>query len=127
VDGPAASVRETLQQPAARLPWGHHMVLLDKLSEPDARLWTRSDAAEHGSARKVLEAQMASDLRARHGAALTTSSARCRRQTPSLSATPSIQGPVQLRVPEPLRGRQGADLEQALLNDVQNFLMVGTR
>src|ERR1039458_137792 len=69
---PAESVREMLQQPAARLPWGHHMVLLDKLSEPDARLWYASYAAEHGCSRKVLEAQIASDLRARHGAALTT-------------------------------------------------------
>jgi hypothetical protein len=30
---PAQSASEMLQQPAAKLPWGHHMVLLDKVAD----------------------------------------------------------------------------------------------
>jgi hypothetical protein len=43
----------------------HHMVLLDKVGDSDARSWHALAAVEH----KVLEAQIASDLRGRHGAA----------------------------------------------------------
>jgi predicted nuclease of restriction endonuclease-like (RecB) superfamily len=69
---PGESADEMLQQPAAKLPWGHHMVLLDKVTDPDARRWYAGYAAEHGCSRKVLEAQIASDLRGRQGTALTT-------------------------------------------------------
>jgi predicted nuclease of restriction endonuclease-like (RecB) superfamily len=32
---PAQSASEVLQQPAAKLPWGHHMVLLDRVADTD--------------------------------------------------------------------------------------------
>jgi hypothetical protein len=30
---------EMLQQPAATLPWGHHMILLDKIKDVAERTW----------------------------------------------------------------------------------------
>jgi len=36
------------QQPAARLPWGHVMVLLDKVTDPEALQWCAAQAVEHG-------------------------------------------------------------------------------
>ncbi len=39
---------EMLQQPAAKLPWGHNMVLLDKLKDADGRAWYASMAVENG-------------------------------------------------------------------------------
>ncbi len=42
------------QQPAAQLPWGHIMVLLDKVTEPEARQWYAAQAVEHGWSRAVL-------------------------------------------------------------------------
>ena len=63
---------EMLQQPAARLPWGHHMVLLDKVKDADDRAWYVSKSVENGWSRKVLEAQIASDLRGRQGSAITS-------------------------------------------------------
>ena len=119
---PAESVREMLQQPAARLPWGHHMVLLDKLSELDARLWYASYAAEHGCSRKVLEAQIASDLRARHGAALTTFD-RALPPPDSELVRDALKDPYNFEFLSLSADAKERDLEQALLNDVQNFLM----
>ena len=119
---PAGSVREMLQQPAARLPWGHHMVLLDKLSEPDARLWYASYAAEHGCSRKVLEAQIASDLRARHGAALTTFD-RALPPPDSELVRDALKDPYNFEFLSLSADAKERDLEQALLNDVQSFLM----
>ncbi len=37
------------QQPAAQLPWGYIMVLLDKVTEPEARQWYAAQTVEHGS------------------------------------------------------------------------------
>jgi predicted nuclease of restriction endonuclease-like (RecB) superfamily len=119
---PAESVREMLQQPAARLPWGHHIVLFDKLSEPDARYWYASYAAEHGCSRKVLEAQIASDLRARHGAALTTFE-RALPPPDSELVRDALKDPYNFEFLSLSADAKERDLEQALRNDVQSFLM----
>jgi predicted nuclease of restriction endonuclease-like (RecB) superfamily len=119
---PAASVGEMLQQPAARLPWGHHMVLLDKLSDDDARLWYAAYAAEHGCSRKVLEAQIASDLRARHGAALSTFDRALPRPDSEL-VRDALKDPYNFEFLNLSPDAKERDLEQALLNDVQSFLM----
>jgi len=50
----AWTLEAIVQQPAAQLPWGHQMVLLDKASNTQARLWYAAAAVEHGWARNVL-------------------------------------------------------------------------
>ena len=51
---------------------GHNMVILDKLKDADDRAWYASQAVENGWSRKVLQAQIATDLRGRQGNALTS-------------------------------------------------------
>ncbi len=63
---------QIVQQAAGQLPWGHNMVLLDKLPDPAARLWYATKASENGWSRKILIAQIASDLRGRQGNAITS-------------------------------------------------------
>jgi predicted nuclease of restriction endonuclease-like (RecB) superfamily len=46
---------EIVQQLAAQLPWGHHMLLLDKLDEQTNREWYARATIEHGWSRAVLE------------------------------------------------------------------------
>jgi hypothetical protein len=43
-----------LRKPAAQLPWGHQMVLVDKLSARESLDWHAATAAEHGWSRNVL-------------------------------------------------------------------------
>jgi len=50
------------------------MVILDKLKDADDRTWYASQAVENGWSRKVLQAQIATDLRGRQGGALTLGS-----------------------------------------------------
>jgi predicted nuclease of restriction endonuclease-like (RecB) superfamily len=57
------------QQPVGQLPWGQNIALLTKLGARQERLWYAEQAIEHGWSRKVLEAQIASDLRGRQGSA----------------------------------------------------------
>lgn len=60
-----------VQQPAAQLPWGHHMVLLDKLSDPETRLWYAAAAVEHGWSRNALVHQIETRLHERSGQAIS--------------------------------------------------------
>ena len=43
-----------LQQLAAEIPWGHHMLMLDKLTVPAARLWYLHATTQFGWSRNVL-------------------------------------------------------------------------
>jgi predicted nuclease of restriction endonuclease-like (RecB) superfamily len=60
-----------VQQVAAQLPWGHHMVLLDRIKNRTTREWYLQSAVEHGWSRNVLVHQISSRLHKRQGKALT--------------------------------------------------------
>ena len=60
-----------LQQVAAKLPWGHHMVLLDRLKEGEIREWYLRAALENGWSRNVLVHMISGQLHEREGKALT--------------------------------------------------------
>lgn len=50
----ADNQRLILQQVAAEIPWGHHLLILDKLTDPGARLWYLRATARFGWSRNVL-------------------------------------------------------------------------
>lgn len=58
-------------QLAAKLPWGHHMVLLDRLKDGQSRDWYLRASIEYGWSRNVLTHQISTQLREREGKALT--------------------------------------------------------
>ena len=60
-----------VQQLAAQLPWGHHMVLLDRLKAPVEREWYLRAAVEYGWSRNILVLQIKSALHKREGKSLT--------------------------------------------------------
>jgi predicted nuclease of restriction endonuclease-like (RecB) superfamily len=57
-----------VQQAAGQLPWGHIMVLIDKLDDIPARNWYAARAAEHGWSRNVLTNQIMNRTLERIGA-----------------------------------------------------------
>lgn len=59
------------QQAVGNLPWGHIMVLIDKLHDRGSRDWYATQAAEHGWSRNVLMNQIMNRTRERTGAAAT--------------------------------------------------------
>jgi predicted nuclease of restriction endonuclease-like (RecB) superfamily len=63
--------KQIVQQVAALLPWGHHMVLLDRVKEPVLREWYLRAALEYGWSRNVMVLQIKSGLHEREGKALT--------------------------------------------------------
>ncbi|MDR1635608.1 MAG: PDDEXK nuclease domain-containing protein [Bifidobacteriaceae bacterium] len=62
---------EFVQHVAGRLPWGHVMVLLDRLATREDRDWYAERAAVEGWKRSVLEHFIKADLKHRAGAAPT--------------------------------------------------------
>jgi predicted nuclease of restriction endonuclease-like (RecB) superfamily len=119
---PAESAEEMLQQPAAKLPWSHHMVLLDKVDDPETRRWYAATDVEHGWSRKVLSAQVESDLHGRQGAALTSFD-RALPAPDSELARDHFKDPYNFEFLNLAADAKERDLEAALLNDVQTFLI----
>jgi predicted nuclease of restriction endonuclease-like (RecB) superfamily len=119
---PAESPSSIVQQPAAQLPWAHNMVILDKLKDADDRTWYASQAVENGWSRKVLQAQIASDLRGRQGGALTSFD-HALPESDSELVRDAIKDPYNFEFLGMSTRSKERDLEQALLNDVQSFLM----
>ena len=51
--------------PLAALPWGHDLLLLEKLAEPTLRLWSAEQATQRGWSRSVLGLQIETRLHER--------------------------------------------------------------
>ena len=60
-----------LQQLAAKIPWFHNCVLLQKVKSPEARQWYIQKTVENGWSRSVLTMQIETDLYQRQGGAVT--------------------------------------------------------
>ena len=111
-----------VQQAVAQMPWGHNMVLLDKLSTPEARRWYAAKAIENGWSRNVLVMQIESRLLERSGSAVTN----------FLTTLPAAQSDLALEsLKDPYRfdflglGDQAheREIEHALVQHVTDFLL----
>ena len=60
-----------LQVPLAKLPWYHHITLLDKVKNVDERLFYITQTVQNGWSRNMMVNQIESDLYARKGKAVT--------------------------------------------------------
>ncbi len=111
-----------MQQLVARLPWGHNVTLLDKLDDSASRLWYAAQAVDNGWSRNVLQAQIATDLRGRQGGALTSFEHALPAPDSEL-VRDAIKDPYNFEFLSLSRRTKEHELELALLNDVQSFLM----
>ena len=62
---------ENLPQPVAEIPWGHNILLFEKIKHPPERLWYAVNTKDFGWSRAVLTHQIESDLYGRQGKAIT--------------------------------------------------------
>jgi predicted nuclease of restriction endonuclease-like (RecB) superfamily len=60
-----------LQQPVAKLPWGHNVRLLDRVKDREERLWCAEQTIQNGWSRNVLVMQVESGLFRRQRKATT--------------------------------------------------------
>ena len=114
--------REVVQQVAAQLPWGHILVLLDKLPDRPSRDWYAARASEGGWSRAVLLNQIKADALGRSGGALTNFASHLPAPDSDL-ARQLVKDPYVfdfLTLTERVAERE---LEDALVANLQQFLL----
>ncbi|QCB97349.1 DUF1016 domain-containing protein [Arthrobacter sp. PAMC25564] len=111
-----------LQAPLATLPWYHQIALLEKLSDPETRLWYAAAAVEHGWSRTVLVHQIEGKLHARAGKAITNFKATLPPSDSDL-AQQSFKDPYVFDFVSMTGKRNERELEGQLVLHVENFLL----
>ena len=64
-------MRQLDDLPIFNVPWGHNIVIVQKIKETEQRLWYAQKAIENGWSRSVLEIWIESKLFSRQGKAIT--------------------------------------------------------
>ena len=59
-----------LQQLVAKIPWGHNILLMEKVKDLTARLWYMQQIVQHGYVRDTLLSMIKNDSYERHGKAI---------------------------------------------------------
>lgn len=109
-------------EPVALLPWGHNVVLIQKIKAADQRLWYAGKALEHGWSRAVLTAQIESGLFGRQGKAVTNFSTRLPPPQSDL-AQQSLKDPYLFDFLTLHEEAIERDLETGLVDHIQKFLL----
>jgi predicted nuclease of restriction endonuclease-like (RecB) superfamily len=115
-DGPIA------QQPVAQLPWGHVLQVIQRQKDPAARDFYIREAIAHGWSRSILELNIQRQLHLRSGKAqnnfaLTMPSAD------SDMAAQLFKDPYLFDFLGTADPRREAEVEQALIDHIQKFLL----
>ncbi|MGY2894327.1 PDDEXK nuclease domain-containing protein [Deinococcus sp. UYEF24] len=109
-------------QAVSQLPWVHNVVLLQKLKDPDARLWCAQAAFEQGWSRNILEMQIDSCLIERQGKAVTNFS-RTLPPPQSDLAEQLLKDPYNFDFLTLVQGAKERELEHGLLKHLQKFML----
>jgi predicted nuclease of restriction endonuclease-like (RecB) superfamily len=111
-----------VQQAVARLPWGHNLVLLDRLPGPETRKWYAAKAIAHNWSRNVLTMQIETRLLERSGAAATNFDLTLPQPQSDL-ARESLKDPYKLDFLGLTEEAQERAVEGALVRHVTEFLL----
>jgi len=111
-----------LPQAAAAIPWGHNVILIEKVKDPRQRLWYAQKTVLHGWSRTVLEMQIESNLYSRQGKAITNFAATLPPPQSDL-AQQTLKDPYLFDFLTLGDEAHERDLETGLLAHVQRFLL----
>jgi predicted nuclease of restriction endonuclease-like (RecB) superfamily len=111
-----------LQQPVAKLPWGHNVRILDTVKNREERLWYAEQTIQNGWSRNVLVMQIESGLYRRQGNAITNFQATLPQPQSDL-AQQLIKDPYNFDFLTLATKAQERDLERGLLAHLRQFLI----
>ncbi|GAB3399209.1 hypothetical protein GCM10027515_05250 [Schumannella luteola] len=111
-----------LQAPLAELPWYHHIALLTKLDDRDSRLWYAAKAVDQGWSRDILVHHIESRLHEREGRAVTNFATTLAPADSEL-AQAFTRDPYVFDFLGMADVKLERDLENALLNHIEHFLL----
>ena len=113
---------QIVQQAVGQLPWGHNLVLLTRLKQPDQRLSYARAAIEHGWSRNVLNINIETRLLERTGKAVTNFAERL----PALGsdlARESLKDPYLFDFLDVGQEADEREIESALVRHITQFLL----
>lgn len=116
------AVAPLVQELLAQLPWGHNLVLLTRLKDPETRRWYAIKAIEHNWSRNVLNLQIESRLHERSGAAITNFESLLPKAQSDL-ARESLKDPYRFDFLGLTDEAQEREIEGALVKHVTDFLL----
>ena len=118
------SEQEFVQQAVAQIPWGHNIVLLDKITDSEQRRWYAETCQKNGWSRNVLIHQIESGLYERQ--VLNSKVSNFKQRLPSPQSELSTQTMKDPYVFDFIPFREDMlerDIEQALVRDVTKLLL----
>lgn len=118
------SEQEFVQQAVAQIPWGHNIVLLDKITDSEQRRWYAETCQKNGWFRNVLIHQIESGLYERQ--VLNSKVSNFKQRLPSPQSELSTQTMKDPYVFDFIPFREDMlerDIEQALVRDVTKLLL----
>jgi len=119
---PKATAEVILPKLATRIPWGHNVVLIEKVKDLSARAWYMQQTIEQGWSRNVLTDMIQSRAHERQGAAVTNFAERLPPEQSDL-AQQTLKDPYIfdfLTLEEPFHERE---LETSLVRHLEKFLV----
>ena len=114
--------RQIVQQAVAQLPWSHNLMLLEAVADTETRLWYARKVIAEGWSRAILAHQLERELHRREGMALSNFT-QTLPPTDSDLATQVFKDPYLFDFLGTIDARRERELEQALVEQVQKFLL----
>ena len=111
-----------LAQVVRELPWGHNVDLVQKVKDPEKRLWYAQMARKHGWARSILTMQIETDLQGRQGKAVSNFKATLPAMDSDLAAQ-TMKDPYNFDFLGLAKDAHERDIENAMLAHIKRFLL----
>ncbi len=114
--------KELVQRTVALIPWRSNITLLDKLKDPELRLWYAQKTIENGFGKDMLVFQIDTKLHIREGAAINNFAVALPPADSDLTAQ-IFKDPYIFDFLGTADPRREAELEQKLIDHIQKFLL----
>jgi predicted nuclease of restriction endonuclease-like (RecB) superfamily len=106
------------------IPWGHHMLLMDKINDNDERLWYINKTIENNWSRTVLQYQIETDLYQRQHKTKKASNFHLTLPKPQADlANQILKDPYVFRFLQLGENITETELEQELIKHIQEFII----
>ena len=113
---------EIIQQLVGQIPWGHNLILIQRLSKKEERVWYVKKIIENGWSRSMLSIWIDSDLYRREGNAITNFTNTLPSPQSDL-ANQTLKDPYCFDFLSLTENYKEKDLEKGLTDHIQKFLV----
>lgn len=113
---------EIVQRTVAQIPWRSNITLLDKIKEPELRLWYAQKTLEHGFGKDMLVFQIETKLHQREGNAVSNFKTSFPPEKSDL-AVQAFKDPYIFDFVGNSKHIRERELENALIDHIQKFLL----